>query len=189
MMARPEGFEPSTRHLENDGSILLSYGRMAEAEGIEPSRPLLTDCGLASRSIATLASFHLAGGVGIEPTCPGSQNISVFKTGALPLCQPPLTWCPTRDSNSENLVSKTSAYAIPPAGPNLVGHLGLEPREELLLREARLPFRQWPDEWWSGLDSNQNGTSRPMGYSRVLYRMSVRSKTEASITRSSESGA
>lgn len=62
---------------------------MAEGERIERSRRLRTGLGLASRPIATLATFQaLADGVGIEPTRPGSLTISVFKTGALPLCQP-----------------------------------------------------------------------------------------------------
>jgi hypothetical protein len=56
-MARPEGFEPSTRRIENGGSDPLSYGRMEEGSGIEPLRPLLTGYGLASRPIATLATF------------------------------------------------------------------------------------------------------------------------------------
>jgi hypothetical protein len=68
-MERPEGFEPSTRRLENGGSYPLSYGRMEEGSGIEPLRPLLTGYGLASRPIATLATFlNLADSVGIEPT-------------------------------------------------------------------------------------------------------------------------
>jgi hypothetical protein len=29
--------------------------------------------------------------------------------------------------------------------------------------------------WWSDLDSNQDGTSRPRGYSPVPYRIGVRS--------------
>ena len=40
-----------------------------------------------------------------------------------------IVWCPTPDSNRENLVSKTSAYAIPPAGQILVERLGFEPNE------------------------------------------------------------
>ncbi len=38
-------------------------------------------------------------------------------------------WCPTPDSNRENLVSKTSTYAIPSAGRYLVESLGFEPNE------------------------------------------------------------
>lgn len=86
----------------------------------------------------------------------------------------PLIWCPTRDSNSENLVSKTSAYAIPPAGLELGSRPGIRTRTELLLREARLPFRQSAKGWWGGKDSNLHGTSRPAGYSRVPYQTGVR---------------
>ena len=45
-----------------------------------------------------------------------------------------IVWCPTPDSNRENLVSKTSAYAIPPAGQILVGEQGVEPCTTRVLR-------------------------------------------------------
>ena len=163
---------------------------MAEGAGIEPARPSLTGYGLASRPIASLATFHMADGEGFEPSYRGSHSISVFKTGAIAVL-PTIrkTWCPTPDSNWEIPASKAVEFADSSSRAEIWCPV-LDSNQEPAPFESAAYTNSANGAWWSDLDSNQNGTSRPAGYSRVLYRMSVRSKGDrASITRSCESGA
>ena len=68
---------------------------------------------------------------------------SVFKTGAINRTLPHfLIWCPRRDSNPQDLVSKTNMYtnSITWAIIYLVPSLRFELRTLLLLREMTLPI-------------------------------------------------
>jgi hypothetical protein len=107
----------------SSGSAASRRSDVAEGTGIEPVRRSRTGYGLASRPIATLATFH---------------------------------WRAVKESNHHPSLDATA------------------------FETALSPARHRPDSWgariwWSGKDSNLHGTSRPAGYSRVLYRMSVRS--------------
>ena len=69
MKARPEGVEPPTFWSVVRRSIQLSYGRLAEREGFEPSRGLSSPTRLAGERFRPLSHLSkLAEGVGFEPT-------------------------------------------------------------------------------------------------------------------------
>jgi hypothetical protein len=77
---------------------------------------------------------------GLEPSVAGFKVQCVYQFRHLSAI-----WCPQRDSNSQNLVSKTSMYAIPSQGLLLLGRQS-ETRTQKIqcLKLARMPFRQLP---------------------------------------------
>src|SRR5438552_10437443 len=88
-MASTAGIAPATSTFARWRSDLtelrgqLALGHLASVIGLAPIRP-----GLKGRLLELLCIHgqHLADGVGIAPTQPGAH--SVFRTGALLLCQP-----------------------------------------------------------------------------------------------------
>jgi hypothetical protein len=102
---------------------------MAEGRGIEPLCAVRRSLGLASQRITALPAFRVVGQVGLEPTKSPRSERGAFANLTT------ARWCRRADSNRHYAASQTADSTNWPTSARMVGPLGFEPRNCLVLSE------------------------------------------------------